>query len=205
MGILLASVLSAERLIGWTLEDGWIETLSEWFYLAPIGLLILGARGRGDSLSASLRWPLVWIFLFMMLREQDVQRIWGAHSWMRLSFYASEAPLHQKLFSCAALAGVLAAMAWVVWRGAGGWWSRLRGGEPDAWTIGVFLFMLTATKIADRAPNILYESFGWSFAPGGRAFVSFFEEAGEFTLPVLAAWAILQARGLLGPKELEPA
>lgn len=201
LGVVLALTFPAAQVIGWTQETGWIETISEWLYLAPIALLALWG---GRILPLSSRLALIWIFAFMMLREQDFQYVWGYPSWMKVSFYLTAAPLYQKLISGAAMLAIFAAMGWVVWRHARGWLANLRAGDFAAWTTGVFLFMLAATKAADRTPNIFKEDFGLPFGDRFQAFVSFFEEAGEMTLPILGAWAVAQALGLLwgGTKRL---
>ena len=178
-------------------EGGPFQRPTELLYFAvaiAIALLLWGRIG-----------PAVWValcvtFVAFGAREMDLHKHFTGASVLKLSFYSSAAPMQQRLVAAAFVIPILFAVGFLVFRFARSWWRALRRREPLATTVACFILTMIVSKMFDRSVSILEDDYGIVASASAHALVSALEEIMELSLPLIAAWGVLQSRRLVSAR-----
>jgi hypothetical protein len=170
-------------------ENGPVESITVACYFVAALLLALL---RPPAISPRTAIMLTILLAAFGARELDLHKAFTVTSMLRLSFYASDAPLLHKAVSLLLLAPVVAAVVGLA-RRAPCLVHRARRHEAAALTIVVFMLTMVIAKVADRSVNILLEDLAVAVSPRLSAMVLSLEEVLELSLPLLACLGWAQA------------
>ncbi len=166
-------------------EHGAIEMLNAVLWLiAALVFVVLAWRTR-DQVAVLAVFPL----LAAGLRELDLHNAITGYSVLKVSFWlAPRFDLLHKLVAAAVLLPTLLCLGWLLVLLV----RRLRAGGLGHPAIGMLLLavgLLVFSKVCDRAPAVLAESYGVDLPAQIRNWSQALEEGIELLLPVLFSWA----------------
>jgi hypothetical protein len=144
--------------------------------------------------SGRRRLAFVLLMFFAAAREFDAHKLFTGRSVLKVSWYLGPAPWLHKLIAAA----LVAVLAWALCRVAraaiAAWRQDWRRHASWAVTGATLVVVGVATKVLDRALNVLHEIAGVSASASERALRTSLEEGLELLLPVLVAFTLWQWR-----------
>lgn len=187
LALAIFPLVQSEQDFNWTFSEvGPFERLAIAAWLFAALIVIFRIRPLGKK-----AWAFALLCVVFAAREADWHKAFTADSLLKSNYYKhAVAPLSEKI-----LAGAvgLAAIALVIYIGLviarflfrqGGWRSRA----------GIWLILATTLvvlgKVLDRAPAVLFESYGITLSPIVDLYAAAFEEGMELIHPLILAWSV---------------
>ncbi|HXG49591.1 MAG TPA: hypothetical protein VNO52_18360 [Methylomirabilota bacterium] len=185
-----ASFLSGTNFETVYAEGGVIESVSIAAWVTLGALVALGRHRLSKSTSAA---ALV-LCLAAAAREADWHKSFTTASILKLSYYADAAnPLAERVLVGAAVVAVACAGAILLSRGI----RLLRSGglrDPSARVLLAALGLLVATKVLDRAPAIIEETWPTQLSVAARRHTQALEEGLEAAIPMVFMYLVVPRR-----------
>jgi len=183
--VALATVLSGPAFQRTFSEHGIVEMINVAAWLA-CALVFARIAWRGRELVAVLS---VFPLFAAALREADLHTAFTGYSVLKVSFWLDGRfePFH-KLVAAAVLLPTLVSLGWLVLLLV----RRLRRGGLGSPAMSMLLLaigLLVFSKVCDRAPAVLHESYVVDLPALVRRMTQALEEGIELTLPVIFAWS----------------
>jgi hypothetical protein len=185
-------LLDPARLAQLMSEEGAVEQLNGLLWFAAA--LAFALFARPDDL-LSTRVSMVIMLVAFGARELDLHKTLTGKSVLKVSFYLERFPLHHKLVALVVLAVIFGALVLLFKRYARQVWSGFRAGDVVCTTVVIFVVIMAATKVLDRAINVLLADFAVVTPASLGALIGSIEESLEAALPLIASLGLAQHLG----------